>query len=96
MHPNRSCLSERPCATAVREDGVVEAAVLMHVIALYPVQLTEDDLLRELVTDSDDFSERDGIERAVRDLASAGLLHRHDPFVLPTRAVLHAYELWEA
>jgi hypothetical protein len=29
----------------------------------------------------------------VRDLAGAGLLHRHDSFVLPTRAALRFHEL---
>ena len=52
----------------------------------------EDQLIPEL-SDPEDFSERDRIERAVRELVKAGLLFRSECGVLPTRAALRAYEL---
>jgi hypothetical protein len=42
---------------------------------------------------SEDFSKRDPIERAVRELMRGGLVFRCSGAVLPTRAALRAYEL---
>ena len=80
----------RSCA---EDDAVTESAVLQHLLALHPTQITFDELLRELAEDPSDFAQRDAVERAVRDLASAGLLHRRDAFVLPTQAALRCHEL---
>jgi hypothetical protein len=74
------------------EDRQVERAVLSHVIDAHPSTLLLSDLIRELA-DPGDFSERDGIERAVRDLVKGGLLFRCEGTVLPTRAALRAYDL---
>lgn len=76
-----------------REDAATESAVLQQVLALHPTQITLAELTREVGGQSAGFVERDAIERAVRDLAGAGLLHRHDSFVLPTRAALHFHGL---
>jgi hypothetical protein len=76
-----------------REDAATESAVLQQVLALHPAQITLAELTREVGGQSPGFVERDAIERAVRDLAGAGLLHRHDSFVLPTRAALRFQEL---
>lgn len=81
------------------QDRRDQLGVLVTVIDLHPVQLTLSELLRELVLDPDDFSERDRVKRAVRDLAGVGLLHQHDfrnrpdALVAPTRAALRASEL---
>jgi hypothetical protein len=74
------------------EDLRDERAVLVHVIEVHPATLKLSDLTREL-GDPEDFSERDRIERAVRELAKGGLLFRAECGVLPTRAALRAYEL---
>ncbi|HEV7770499.1 MAG TPA: hypothetical protein VGO66_07555 [Solirubrobacterales bacterium] len=74
--------------TPTAEDAATESAVLQQVLDLYPTQVTLAELLREVGGQFADFGERDAIERAVRDLAGSGLLHRHDEFVLPTRAAL--------
>jgi len=74
-------------------DAATEAAVLVQVLALHPTQPSFDELLREVASDPDDFSQRDAIERAVRDLAASGLLHRSGELVLPTRAALRFDEL---
>jgi len=79
--------------TSARDDAATESAVLQHVLALHPAQVTVGELTREVSGAPDEFAGRDAIERAVRDLAGAGLLHSHDSFVLPTRAALRFDEL---
>ena len=85
--------------TTLAEDESVESAVLHQLLELHPTRLTLAELVREMAGDSgggrsaggDDgggFAERDAVERAVRDLSAAGLLHRGDQFVEPTRAAL--------
>ena len=76
------------------EDAATESAVLQLVLALHPTALSFAELVRELGGGRDP-GERDAIERAVRDLVGAGLLHRDEPFVLPTRAALRFDELME-
>lgn len=79
--------------TPAAEDAATESAVLQQVIDLYPTQITLAELTREVAGESARFAQRDAIERAVQDLTGAGLLHRHDTFVLPTRAALRFSEL---
>jgi hypothetical protein len=94
MPPRSHPHGQRVCPPG--EDEIVQSAVLLHVVTLHPVQLTEAELVREIATDPEDLGERDAIKRAVRDLARVGLLHRYGSFVLPTRAALRSYELWQA
>lgn len=75
------------------EDTATESAVLQQLLDLYPAQVTYAELLREVGGQPAEFGERDAIERAVRDLAGAGLLHRHDDFLIPSRAALRFNEL---
>ena len=77
----------------VDEDRAQESAVLQHVIALHPTAVTVEELIRELDPSRDSFGRQDAVERAVRDLAGAGLLHRSESLVLPTRAALRFDEL---
>ncbi len=79
--------------TPAAEDAATESAVLQQVLDFHPTQVTVADLVREVGGDGVDFAERDAVERAIRDLAAAGLLHRHDAFVVPTRAALRFNEL---
>ncbi len=79
--------------TPAAGDAATESAVLQRLLDLHPVQVTAAELVREVGGESPGFGERDAIERAVRDLTGAGLLHRHDAFVLPTRAALRFSEL---
>lgn len=76
-----------------RDDAATESAVLQHVLALHPAQVTVAELTLEVSEAPEDFAGRDAIERAVRDLTGAGLLHSRDAFVLPTRAALRFDEL---
>jgi hypothetical protein len=75
------------------EDATVEAAVLQHVLAFHPARASAAELIRELGGESPGFGERDAIERAIRDLTQAGLLHSGEGFVGPTRAALRFNEL---
>ena len=75
------------------EDQQTERVVLTHVIEVHPATLRLSDLIRELTSDPEDFAQRDGIERAVRDLVKGGLLFRCEGAVLPTRAALYLAEL---
>lgn len=75
------------------EDAAIEAAVLQQLLALHPAQITLEELVREMTGTEPGFAERDAIDRAVRDLSAAGLLHRHEAFVLPTRAAVRLSEL---
>jgi hypothetical protein len=80
------------------EDDQQEAAVLRRVLEFHPDALTKDELFREMTQGgSTVFSEVDANERAVRDLAAAGLLHplRDKEFVRPTRAAFRFFELVE-
>jgi hypothetical protein len=75
------------------EDKTVESAVLQHVLALHPATVTLDEVVREMSGGDESFAERDSVERAVRDLAAAGLLHLSESLVLPSRAALRFDEL---
>jgi hypothetical protein len=81
--------------TPAAEDAATESAVLQQVLDFHPTQVTLAELVREIAGESTDFAVRDAVERAVRDLAGAGLLHRGDAFVTPTRAALRFSELMD-
>ena len=84
----------RPAASNAAEDQRIEGAVLRHVVEAHPSTLRLSDLIREL-GDPDDFSQRDGIERAVRELVNAGLLFKSDGAILPTRQALYLWQTLE-
>jgi hypothetical protein len=80
------------------EDDRQEAAVLRRVLESNPDAFTKAELIRDMTQGgSADCSEVDANERAVRDLAAAGLLHPlgDGEFVRPTRAALRFFELVE-
>lgn len=79
--------------TTWAEDEGVESAVLRQLLDLHPTQLTLAELMRELGGDGGSFADRDAVERAVRDLAAVGLLHKGADFVTPTRAALRFNQL---
>ncbi|HTR76031.1 MAG TPA: hypothetical protein VMH33_12330 [Solirubrobacterales bacterium] len=76
------------------EDARVESALLQRVLDLHPTRVTAAELVRDLAGEDADFGARDEVERAIRELAGAGLLHRTgDGLVTPTRAAVHFGEL---
>ena len=74
-------------------DALVESTVLWQLLVLHPTQVTLEELIRDLAVDPEEFAERDAIERAVRDLVRAGLVHRNGEFAIPSRAALRFNEL---
>jgi hypothetical protein len=74
-------------------DKLVESTVLRQLLLLHPTQVTVEELITDVAADPDEFAERDAVERAVRDLARAGLVHRNGDFAVPSRAALRFNEL---
>ena len=79
--------------TTRADDESVQAAVLRQLLDLHPAQLTTPELLREIAGPRPGFAERDAVDRALRDLEAAGLVHRGDDFITPSRATLRLTEL---
>jgi hypothetical protein len=76
------------------EDARVESALLQRVLDLHPTRVTAAELLRDLAGEEADFGAHDEVERAIRELTGAGLLHRtEDGLVTPTRAAIHFGQL---
>jgi hypothetical protein len=76
------------------EDRQSQIAVLRHVLATHPETLRLPDLIRDL-GDPDDFAHRDRIQRAIAVLVKSGLLYEAEgDAVLPTRAAVHAFEVF--
>lgn len=74
--------------STAEEDRSTQAALLHSLLNAYPAQLSVEEAVREMTLDPDDFAERDGVQRAIRDLSQAGLLCRQGRFVMPTRAAV--------
>jgi len=64
------------------DDAELEAIVLRQLLLLHPAQLTVEELVVDIA-----------VERAVRELARSGLLHRSGEFAIPSRAALRFNEL---
>lgn len=76
--------------TPAAQDTKAERVVLMFVLDEHPAQLTIPELSLALNrTCPESFATYDAVERAVRELVGAGLLHCNGGYVLPTRAVLY-------
>lgn len=88
--------SQHDPASPDPKDRKAERAILAYLIYRHPKRLTIPELSQELnkgpggALDSED-----AVERAVRELVGAGLLHCCGGFVLPTRAALY-FERLEA
>lgn len=78
------------------EDDQLQRAVLDRLLDLH--QATVDELIQDLTArqpgSSARFDERDAVERAIRDLARAGLVHQVDRLVVPSRPARRFFELW--
>jgi hypothetical protein len=75
------------------EDAAVEAAVLRQLLLIHPAQVTVAELIVDVAAEPEAFAEQDAIERAVRELSRAGLVHRNGEFAIPSRAALRFDEL---
>jgi thioredoxin-like negative regulator of GroEL len=75
--------------TTASEDARWQARVLNVLLAQAPHPLSETELARELLQAEPGFAERDALQRAIRDLRQAGLLHQAEDLVSLTRAARH-------
>jgi len=95
MHDKPKGASDDLRAPTAAQDLRDQGRVLDEVLALHPEALTLDEVVREVTAASAEFDERDRVERAIRDLAGGGLLHRNGNFVSPTRAAVFFHALAE-
>ena len=79
-------------SVAAREDRN-QAEALRHVLDIYPETMTLDELVCELTVASEEFSERDRVERAVGDLIAGGLLRRAGELIVPTRPAVNYHRI---
>lgn len=79
-----------PEMSPAEADDQMKAVVLNHLLDVYPAPFTIAELMSELAGPTAKSSDQDDVQRAVRDLANAGLLHHSGFFVWPTRAAQHA------
>lgn len=82
--------AERVPSIPSSDDRKVEWAVLAFLLDEHPGhQLTIPEVSRAMNAGPADFGSADAVERAIRELVGAGLLHCQCGFVLPTRAALY-------
>jgi hypothetical protein len=77
----------------VSDEEQAEQAVLALLLDVHPAQLSIDEVVRELTDRPDEFAPRDRVNNALRDLAAAGLVHRHGAFVFASRAAVRFEDL---
>ena len=75
------------------EDHKTERAALALVLDGHPDHLTIPEISRAMNERPGDFSSEDAVERAIRELVGAGLLHLSGGLVSPTRAALYLERL---
>jgi hypothetical protein len=95
MRNKPSGADDERATTTAEQDDRDQSAVLMQVLFIHPEAITLAELVREVTSASPDPAERDGIERAVRDLTGVGLLRLDGALVTPTRAAVKFHELAE-
>jgi hypothetical protein len=86
--------AERGPVLPVAKDAQAEQAVLAFLLDEHPAQLTIAEVSRALNAVPDSFSSFDAVERAIRELDGAGLVHCREGFAIPTRAALYFARLW--
>ncbi len=91
---NPTDCAERSPFMPADQDAQAEQAVLAFLLDQHPAQLTIPEVSRALNAVPDSFSTFDAVERAIRELDGAGLLHCHGGFTVPTRAALYFARLW--
>ena len=83
-----------PCIPS-HEDRKTEWAVLGYLLDADPDRFTIPEVSRVMNAGETDFDSEDAVERAIRQLVGAGLLHCCGGFILPTRAALYYSRLAE-
>jgi len=82
-------------ASPAEADRKIEATVLAFLLDEHPNQLTVPEVSWALNAGAEEFAAGDAVERAVRELVGAGLLHHDGGYVMPTRAALYCHRLDE-
>jgi hypothetical protein len=90
---NPTDCGERRCKLPTDQDAKTELAVLAFLLDEHPAQLTIPEVSRALNAGAESFGAFDAVERAIRQLDSAGLIHCKGGFALPTRAALYLARL---
>jgi hypothetical protein len=74
-----------------REDAKWQARVLALLLASADdgEQLSKLELSTELIGETPEWAEQDGLDRALSELERYGLIRRVEPLILPTRAARH-------
>jgi hypothetical protein len=86
--------SQRRVLTTAEEDDRDQEAILAHLLAEHPDQLTITELAREMRPDEPVSPPPDWLQRGLRDLVGIGLLHRSGETIRPTRAALRFNHLF--
>ena len=82
-------------STPSNEDRKVEWTVLSYLLDAHPKQLTIPAVSSKMNEGKAAFESEDAVERAIRQLVGAGLLHCCGGFVLPTKTALYFWALEE-
>jgi hypothetical protein len=90
----RTDRAPRGPSTPAEDDREAEQAVLAFLLEEHPAQLTIPEVSLALNAAPASFPAFDAIERAIRELDGAGLLHCHHGFATPTRAALYFAHIW--
>lgn len=77
------------------DDRKVEWVVLGYLLDADPDRFTIPEVSLVMNAGEADFGSEDAVERAIRQLVGAGLLHCCGGFILPTRAALYFWRLEE-
>lgn len=99
MHDHPKGADDGLATTTWDEDNREQWTVLRQVLELQPTTLAQDELIREINCGRPrSFAEVDRVERAIRELAGTGLVHRpgEDEMVKPTRSAIRYFELSRA
>jgi len=90
-HMDRGLLPDP--STPADADRKVEWAVLGYLLDADPDRFTIPEVSRAMNTGMTGFGSEDAVERAIRQLVGASLLHCCGGFILPTRAALYFWRL---
>lgn len=92
---NPTDCAERSPLIPADQDAQAEQAVLALILEEHPAQLTIPEVSRALNAVPGSFPAFDAVERAIRELDGAGLIHCKGGFAVPTRAALYFARLSE-
>jgi hypothetical protein len=75
--------------TYAAEEAEAQRVVLSFLLDVHPARLKVFELCRALYAHPNDFKSKDAVERALRELNGAGLVHCDGGYAVPSRAALY-------